>query len=158
MKSKQQCIEEFSAFIPFAESLGELEDTVWNAPIEEGKWAVRDILCHIMLWDKYFLEHCLDKIEQGLPLTHGHADYDEFNRQAIQYAQGRGQQEMVQEAVLYRQKVLDSLTRIPEEEYNTVHHSGAYPFTVYEYAADWFIPHDEHHVRQIRSYLDVRVS
>lgn len=49
-----------------------MEDADWEAPLEAGKWSLQDVLCHIMLWDKYFYEEALVKIQEGLPLTAAH--------------------------------------------------------------------------------------
>lgn len=151
---KEQYIQEFAVFIPFVKSLRELEVSKWNSPIAEGKWSVRDIVSHIMLSDKYFLEHCFEKIESGAPLTHENTNYDEFNQQAIMYAQGVSQDKLINEAIHFRNLILEHLEHIPEAEYNHVYTSGAYPFTVYEYVAEWFIPHDKHHLKQIQTYLN----
>lgn len=48
----QELITEFKKWITFTGSLQELPVAVWELNLEEGKWSIRDIVSHIMLWDK----------------------------------------------------------------------------------------------------------
>ncbi|MEI0739870.1 maleylpyruvate isomerase N-terminal domain-containing protein [Paenibacillus sp. JTLBN-2024] len=59
MNTKQEKLEAFAGLIRFAESLERLSEEQWAGPIAEGKWSPRDIISHMMLWDRYFLENAL---------------------------------------------------------------------------------------------------
>lgn len=55
MNDKQQLLNEYSEWIGKVKEFGDLEEGYWNSPIADGKWTVRDVVCHIMRWDEYFL-------------------------------------------------------------------------------------------------------
>lgn len=54
MNDKQQLLNEYSEWIGKVKEFGVLEEGYWNSPIADGKWTVRDVVCHIMRWDEYF--------------------------------------------------------------------------------------------------------
>lgn len=59
MTAKSELLTQFEEWNHYAASIQDLD---WNEPLEEGKWTIHDIVCHIMLWDKYFLEAAIDPI------------------------------------------------------------------------------------------------
>ncbi len=155
MKSKEQLVEELSAIIPFVESLREVDDEVWTAPLGEGKWSVRDILSHILLWDKYILEEALSKIVAGKPVTIRHLAFDEFNEGAIEYGKSKPRREIIDEAVDRRKGILDCLRQIPPKDYSRVYSGLDREFIVQGYARH-FIIHDSSHMRQIEGFLEMQ--
>lgn len=101
LQSKEQLIKEFSTLIPFVQSLRQLDDGKWTTPIEEGKWTTRDVIAHIMLWDKYFFEEAIEKITNHQQVTVQHLNFDEFNKKAIEYAKTKGKQEVIDMIIHY---------------------------------------------------------
>ena len=81
-KTTSEMVEEFRAFIDYVNEIKVIDEEIWNHPIAEGKWSIKDIMSHIMLWDKYFYEEGVEKIKLGQPLTVKHLDFDEFNANA----------------------------------------------------------------------------
>lgn len=154
MASREQLLHEFAALIPFAESLRGLDEAAWTAPIAPGRWAVRDIVAHIMLWDKYFLEEAIGRITQGEPLTVRHLDYDDFNRQALTFAATRNQKVILDLVIRFRSEIIRQLTMLGEERASRRYtDADGHPFIVGHYVAD-FIAHDTHHMEQIRGFLN----
>ena len=153
MKSKDQWIADFHEWMPFADSLKSLDEQVWTAPLGEGKWSIRDIVSHILRWDEYFLEEALLPIVRGTPLTLRHLDFDEFNKEAAEWGKRMGQQELLQASIQARSQVLQALQRIPEEHYTREYPAQDHIFVVQHYIED-FIWHDQHHMKQIREFLD----
>jgi hypothetical protein len=153
LQSKEQLINQFSALIPFVEALAEMDDDKWAAPIEAGKWSTRDVIAHIMLWDKYFFEEAIEKISNHQAVTVQHIDYNEFNRNAVEFAKFKEKQEIINLAIHYRNEILSHLGRIPEEDFPKEHLDGdGSIFSVYTYVVD-FIPHDTGHINQLKSFL-----
>ncbi|WMT38926.1 DinB family protein [Paenibacillus sp. D2_2] len=152
-KTSTEMIEEYDGFISFVASLCDLEDRYWDTPIAEGKWTVKDIVCHIMLWDKYFYEEAIEKIKLGEPLTLKHQDFNQFNAHAIQYAKSQTKQELYDQFVEYRKKIIQSISGLRDEEYllNYVDGDGR-KFSIYSYLRG-FVPHDKHHKKQIQSFI-----
>ncbi|MFB9330302.1 DinB family protein [Paenibacillus aurantiacus] len=153
MVSREQLLHDFAALIPFAESLRELEEAAWTAPVAADKWAVRDIVSHIMLWDKYFLEEAIERITQGEPLTVRHLDYDAFNQDAVTFAATRSPKVILDLAIRFRSEIIRQLTMLGEERAARLYvDADGHPFEVKQYVTD-FIAHDAHHMAQIRRFL-----
>jgi len=153
LQSKEQLLKEFSALIPFVQSLLPLDDGKWTTPIEEGKWTTRDVIAHIMLWDKYFLEEAILKIANHQKVTVQHLNFDEFNKKAIEYAKTKGKQEIIDKTIHNRSEIIHHLRHIPEEEFLKEHIDGdGNKFTVYHYLKG-FIPHDAQHLNQLKTFL-----
>ncbi|MFC4099556.1 DinB family protein [Paenibacillus xanthanilyticus] len=153
MASREQLLHDFAALIPFAESLRGLDEAAWTAPVAPGKWAVRDIISHIMLWDKYYLEEAIERISQGEPISARHLDYDAFNRDAMTFAATRSPKVILDLAIRFRSEIIRQLTMLGEERASRVYtDADGHPFAVRQYAAD-FIAHDAHHMAQIRRFL-----
>jgi hypothetical protein len=53
-KDIKELIQSFEKWISFTQSMQKLPEEIWDSSLEEGKWTVRDIVSHMMLWDKYF--------------------------------------------------------------------------------------------------------
>ena len=152
MRSKDQWIADFHEWIPFAESLKSLDEQTWSTPIGKGKWCVRDIVSHIVRWDEYFLEEALLPILNGVPLTVRQLDFDAFNAEAAEWGRAYGRQELLQEAIQTRTRVLKTLQRIPESDYAREYPAPDHQFVIQTYIED-FIWHDQHHMEQIKRYI-----
>ncbi|MCU9614438.1 DinB family protein [Caldibacillus lycopersici] len=153
MQSKEQLINDFSTLISFVQSLAALDEKRWLTPIQEGKWTTRDIIAHIMLWDKYFLEEAIIKIVDQHPVTVKHLDFDQFNKNAVIYAKGKSKQEICDMAIYYRAKIVSHLKYLSDEEFFKEHIVGdGNKFSAYSYIED-FIDHDTHHINQVKKFL-----
>ncbi|MBD3919495.1 DinB family protein [Paenibacillus sp. PR3] len=154
MNSKDQLIEEFARFIPFVEGLRQLDEETWAMPIARGKWTTRDVIAHMMLWDKYFLEGAIAKVAVRQPLTVRHMDFDEFNRNAVEYAKTKERAEIIDLAVRYRKEIIEHIRQLSDEEWIEVRQDGdGHPFAIDHYVPD-FIAHDEHHIKQLQAFLN----
>ena len=146
-------IEEFRGFIPYVQGLESVEESLWNQPLAEGKWTMKDVICHIALWDEYFYQEGIEKVKLGQPLAVKHLDYDEFNANAVRYAKTQTIDSLIEQAVRIRTKIVDTISSLPEEELDhEFTDADGHPFTVREYL-NGFIPHDEQHKHQIDDYL-----
>ncbi|MDN4071327.1 DinB family protein [Paenibacillus vini] len=141
----------FEEWIQFVQSLQDQSEEFWHSSIEAGKWTTKDIVCHIMLWDKFFYEEAIHKIASGKSITLKHTDYDEFNNKAVVYAKTITISELVGETVSYRDKIGSAIRVMPEEIINQNFKDGdGNDFNVTQYLKD-FIWHDQHHMNQITS-------
>lgn len=104
MNTNEQLIQQFSYFATYADSLRLTDDEKWTVPIAKGKWSVRDIVAHMMLWDRYFLEGAIQKITDQKRITTRELDFDEFNKRAVDYAKTKSKEEIIGEAIQYRGK------------------------------------------------------
>ncbi|MFD2876394.1 hypothetical protein ACFTAO_11210 [Paenibacillus rhizoplanae] len=88
------------------------------------KWSLKDVLCHIMLWDKYFYVEALVKIKEGLPLTAAHMDFNAFNANAVLYARTVTRQEAIRLFVLYRTKIIEVAASLSDTALEQNHRDG----------------------------------
>lgn len=116
-KTNAQRVSEFQSFIPYIQSLEALDNTVWESPVGDGKWSLKELVCHLMRWDQYFYEEAFAKVKEGQPVTSRHLNFNEFNARAIQYAQTVTVQEAIQQFVLYRSLIVAEMTGSSEEDF-----------------------------------------
>ncbi|TCZ79905.1 DinB family protein [Paenibacillus albiflavus] len=153
MVNKQELIGSMSELISSVESLRQLDEQKWDSPIAEGKWAIRDIISHIALWDEYFYNQAIHRIVTGESIDIPHLDFEIFNQNAITYAATQTQDQLIDQVITHRNEILEALQQVPAEAFNT-----SYPtlqgtlFLITEYVED-FVGHDHHHLRQINSFL-----
>jgi len=150
----KELIQSFREYTLFTQSLRNLPEKTWNSSIESGKWTIRSIICHIMLWDKYFYEEAIHKIATDKPITLKHLDYDEFNSKAIIYGKTITTEELIEKTITYREKIIGDIEALSEEETNQNYLDGdGKVFNVSQYLKD-FIWHDQHHVKPLNEYLE----
>jgi len=152
-KTTIEMVEEFRAFIDYVNEIRVIDEEIWNHPIAEGKWSIKDIMSHIMLWDKYFYEEGVEKIKLGQPLTVKHLDFDEFNANAVKYAKTQTKDAIVDQFIVYRTKIINSVSGLSEDDYLKGYKDGdKKKFTLRGYLRS-FVSHDKHHKKQIEKYL-----
>lgn len=152
-KTKEQMIIEFEAYIPFVQSLSEVSEQHFNEPIAPGKWSLKDIICHLMLWDKYFYEGAVKNIVMKEPVTTKHLNFNEFNANAIEYAKLVSKHTLIEQFVQVRAKIIEAASSFTDEEFDQEHKDGdRKKFSVRKYLRS-FISHDKHHKKQITQYL-----
>lgn len=121
--------------------------------MQNEKWTLKEMLCHLSQWDKYFYEEAFAKIKNAQPLTAAQHNFDEFNARAIEYAQSITKRTAIAEFVLYRTKILDIIKELSDEEFAKSYPDGDLShFSIRGYLQD-FIPHDKHHKQQMEHYL-----
>ncbi len=146
-----QSLQQYIVFLSELETLNELE---WTSPMEQGKWAVRDVISHIMMWDKNFLLKIIPQINNGrMPVLAEEEDVQGFNQRAKEYGELLSKEQLLEEAIDARQELLAQLERLPAAAfYEEVPQQGGY--TLNTFLAEMFVSHDTHHEKQIKSYLE----
>lgn len=158
MANKQELIKAMSELISSAESLRQINVEQWEAPIAEGKWAVRDIISHIALWDEYYFNDAIHRIATNDSLRVQSLDFEKFNQDAITYAISKTKDQLIDKMITHRTNIVDDLHQIPEEAYTVTYQTAdGLPFILTEYVED-FAGHDQHHLNQISSFLKQSVQ
>jgi uncharacterized damage-inducible protein DinB len=152
-KLSKDMVEEFKSFIQYVEGLRLIKEENLNQPISDGKWTLKDIISHIMLWDKYFYEEAIHKVKLEESVTARHLDFNEFNAKAIEYAKTKSVDDIIQTCIEYRSKIIEDISGLPEEEYLREYKDGdKKKFSIRGYLRA-FISHDKHHKKQIVKFI-----
>ncbi|REE94400.1 putative damage-inducible protein DinB [Paenibacillus taihuensis] len=146
----------FESYIPFAASLRQLSDDEWVTPLAPGKWSTREIMAHMMLWDRHFMNEAIAPIAEGKPLTYKQSDFNLFNGNAAAYSKTISREELINGCIAVREELVTLLKSLndaqKEEEYRD---GNGNPFTILFYLED-FVEHDAHHRGQIVQFFGLK--
>lgn len=148
-KKGRSSLKELEGFADWLESLILLDEELWLKPIGEGKWSIREILTHIMFWDRYNMEEMLPNMAEGASLTF--VDIETHNKKAEKYAKEyTSLQTLIADAAESRKKFVAML----EEKYEP---SMTFFLDGQESGIEDFIGifthHDAHHKKQVDAFL-----
>ncbi|OAB47029.1 DinB family protein [Paenibacillus antarcticus] len=152
MESRDQLLEQFSEWIGCIMKLNEYDEDVWNEEIAERKWTLREIVSHMMLWDKYFFETAIEKIYKEEKLTIIHQDFDEFNDNAKEYGKRTNIKQLIEQSMNIREQIIQHIRKLSEEAYLASYLDSGEPFHIPQYLQD-FIWHDQHHMGQLNDFI-----
>lgn len=154
MLNKHELIDGYRELLIFITKLEEFEEDLWNTPIAEGKWTVKEVITHLMLWDNYFYAEAIKPILIQQPITmNEEVDVEEFNSKVRDYAQSKSISEISLLTEQYRKQLIEAFESIPEENYKKTYADGdGSPFIVQEVIRD-MIGHDHYHLNQIKNVL-----
>lgn len=151
---QNEVLNQFSDFLLWVENLKETAKDLWLKPISTGKWSLREILTHIMYWDKNSLEMMVPNMSEGAELFF--VDIEKLNQEAAVFAQSYNSLDaLIDDLVKTRKELLGLL----EEKYNdaTKFMIDNHNYT-YKKFVNVFIHHDEHHKKQIEAFLEQEKS
>lgn len=152
IESKEQLLDQFSEWISYVKKLEGYGEGVWNQEIAEGKWSLRELVSHMMLWDKYFFETAIEKIFKEERLTLQHQNYDDFNDSAKAYGNRTSIMELSEQSIYIREQIIQYIRNLPEEVYLASYMDTGDPFHIPQYLKD-FIWHDQHHMSQVDDFI-----
>lgn len=152
IESKDQLLEQFSEWISHVKMLEEYREDVWNQEIAEGKWSLRELVSHMMLWDKYFFETAIEKIYKEETLTLQHQEYNVFNDTAMDYGKRTSIKDLGEQSIYIREQIIQHIRKLPEEIYLASYMDSGEPFHIPQYLKD-FIWHDQHHMSQVDDFI-----
>ena len=148
---RQAGLQQFGEWITYVKELAAYDEAFWNQPIAANKWTVRELVSHMLLWDKYFNEGAIERIAQGEALTLQHLDFDAFNANAKVYGRETSVKELISQAIQYRTQIIHHIALLSEAQYVEVYQDGdGNPFAVEHYLRD-FYDHDQHHLQQMKA-------
>ncbi|BCB01934.1 DinB family protein [Bacillus sp. KH172YL63] len=151
---KEQIIDHHESFKMWLNELNLVNEEDWYQAMEEDKWSVAANVAHIIKWDQYSLKEILPHASEGAELS-PFPDFQLFNGEAESYAHHvAGQADLIQEGVEARDKLIDYINSLSEEDFHRSFKVGDQSFTLEEYFED-FIGHDKHHQEQIEQVVSV---
>ncbi|NEW04887.1 DinB family protein [Paenibacillus sp. SYP-B3998] len=151
---QNKVLNQFSDFLLWVDNLKETAKDLWLNPVSTGKWSLREILTHILYWDRNSLEMMVPNMLEGAKLFF--VDIEKHNQEAAVFAQSYNSLDaLIDDLIKTRKQLLDLL----EEKYN-----DTTKFTIdnrnytYKKFVNVFIHHDEHHKKQIEAFLEQEKS
>ena len=156
--NRETVIDTFNYYSTWLCLLDSMEEETWTMPIGLDKWSCREIIAHIMNWDKHLLSAVIPSIkdEEGMHFP----DFDPFNEMAASFARsGISKNELLHEAKKTRKQLISALNELPDEQlYRPVPSNGQThcPHTGTPYSLLYiileFTYHDRHHQKQIEDF------
>ncbi|MED3803419.1 DinB family protein [Lysinibacillus xylanilyticus] len=146
---KHQIISHYEKSIVFVESLANITEEQWRTPLEPGKWMVAEVIGHLTPWDEFVVNQRLPFLftEEGLPKG---PDVEEMNANAAMNSRTQSKEETVADFINQRQRLIDALYQIVDEQWRQPFTIGASELTLYGYFAS-LVDHDLHHFSQIHN-------
>jgi len=154
-----ELILDFDKFRSYMDSLKGIGEELASRPIAQGKWSIAEIVSHLMFWDRYIREEILSLMKQDANIVS--IDIQTLNDRAAEYARsGVTFQRIIDHQIKERKQLVTELKGKTEEEWFASFtlngeeidpHSG-YPHNMFNYFCG-FVWHDNHHKKQIESFL-----
>jgi uncharacterized damage-inducible protein DinB len=118
-----------------------------HEPIQDGKWSVKELMGHLLYWDKFILERHVPNMVEGARLV-AFPDHDLHNKEAIEYIRNYITAEsLIDDFIQLRKQLIKALSEIENTVAFTIG-TGKRQFTVEKYVKI-FVDHDIHHLKQI---------
>lgn len=159
MCKDRNTISEFGQYSSWLNTLKGIDEELWSKPIAKGKWAIREVIAHIMNWDYHLITEGIPSVQNGNGIEF--PDFDTYNKKASNYAKsGISQLKILEEAKNTREQLVSILNGIPTEKLNMpitangVTHcpNTGTPYSLIHIVKE-FTDHDNHHKRQIMQFL-----
>ncbi|GAA0355428.1 DinB family protein [Bacillus horti] len=145
-------MEEFETFVDYVSNLKVISEEQWITPLGEGKWTLKEMVCHLWNWDQYNLEEMVPLMEDGAALP-PFIDIEKHNQEALRKAAEFKDGEAVLVAFLETRK---AFVHALKKKYDS-----SMKFTIgkgkRKYSIDGFLKifvhHDQHHKKQLTPFL-----
>jgi hypothetical protein len=151
---KDEIREHYVSFQKWLQSLNDLDNQVWFAPIANGKWSTAAIISHLLFWDRYSFNERFPAFQQDAQLER-FPNFQEVNNAANEFAHsGVSKEQLIQEILNEREQYFQFIEKFDKEGLDISFSIGDHRLTVGEYFED-FIGHDLHHQRQITEFIKI---
>ncbi len=148
MAKNIQAIRDFTALLYWVESIKDLDESILTRPMKEGKWSIKEVLCHIWFWDQYSLETMVPQMKEGAKLSF--VDIQKLNDQAGDYAAQFDLPHIIEQFITTRNQLIEKWVQVWDEELTFF--ISNQPYNQEKYLSI-FIEHDLHHFKQMDNYL-----
>ncbi len=114
MQRSQQLIAQLAEYSRFIVKLRSIDEQLFTMPISEGKWSVRDIVVHIMMWDKNCVQKTLKNMVDGEQVElEEEADPQSLNERSVEYGRTLTPQEALDQSLYHRSDLISKLSSLP---------------------------------------------
>ena len=119
--------------------------------ISDGKWSIREIIGHLLYWDKFNLEKMIPNMTHGATLP-SFPNHDLHNEEAVIYLQNyKTVRDILDDFVKTRKQLVNELKKLDKNMKFEIENEPN-RFTTETFAAI-FLEHDIHHINQIKEKL-----
>ncbi|MFL1673188.1 ClbS/DfsB family four-helix bundle protein [Paenibacillus dendritiformis] len=125
MATIAQVSQDLERFTVFISNLIPYSDDVLCTPIV-GTWSIRDIISHIMGWDKNFSKTLNQVINNEEVKLEEHHDVQVFNEASVAFGRKIKLQDLLQEAISQRKQLTVKLNMVSESAFFRQFHNSAY--------------------------------
>jgi uncharacterized damage-inducible protein DinB len=128
-------------------SVEHISDKAFNSQVITGRWALREILCHMAAWDCVFMEMSQTLLEdRSIPQL---PDFDTFNDKEVKKREHMTRKDIVLEVKKNRAQYIDFVSQLSSDQ---LQDTKGQRFTIEGLARD-IISHDRYHLNQIKNRL-----
>lgn len=153
MQDAKMLIAELGKYSQFLSELRDVDPGLFTAEMAPGKWSIHDLISHIMMWDRNFVEKTGPGLLAGAPVSlEEDMDPQSFNDRAATYGRTLDHGKLLDEALHYRSELLSQLSQLPTEAFDkpsTTHDR----MSLATFLQQMFTSHDDHHMTQVEAYL-----
>ena len=146
-EKKRRVIQHYRESIKRAAQWRLLENKEWRAPIAEGKWTIAEVVGHFAPWDEFVRLKRIPYFLNGDPMPKS-LDVEQTNRETALLSQKRSQEDVIEEFINCRRKLLAALEQMEDEQWERVFLFNQKELTLSAYFQG-LLEHDMHHFRQI---------
>lgn len=151
MSNREQLTQEFGQWIEEVKELETRGEAFWDQPLGEGKWTVREMVSHMVEWDRYSYENGVQKVLLGEETTFERQDDDAFNAQAAELGRQCSAAELTADAVAIREQLIQAYRKLSDEDFaKTYTQANGEKFQATEQLGG-FTWHDRHHMAQVNA-------
>jgi uncharacterized damage-inducible protein DinB len=153
MQNATMLIAELRKYSQFLLELRDVDPGLLAAEMAPGKWSIRDLISHIMMWDRNFVEKTGPGLLARAPVSlEEDMDPQAFNDRAVAYGRTLDHHKLLDEALHYRSELLSQLSQLPTEAFDKP--SRAHDrMSLTTFFQQMFTSHDDHHMTQVEAYL-----
>ena len=154
MQNATMIVAELRKYSQFLLELRDVDPELLATEMAPGKWSIHDLISHIMMWDRNFVEKTGPGLLAGAPVSlEEDVDPQAFNDRAATYGRTLDHHRLLDEALHYRSDLLSQLSQLPIEAFDKP--SQAHDqMSLATFLQQMFTSHDDHHMTQAESYLD----
>jgi len=111
MQNATMLIAELRKYSQFLLELRDVDPGLLAAEMAPGKWSIRDLISHIMMWDRNFVEKTGPGLLARAPVSlEEDMDPQAFNDRAVAYGRTLDHNKLLDEALHYRSELLSQLS------------------------------------------------
>ena len=153
LNERSKILEHHQNFIIFIKNLSNFDEQLLRKPIDEGKWSVIEIIGHFYAWDEFVLQSRIPYLFKSTDLPKGPNTKD-LNTQSAVLARTEDIEITLKKCILIRNKLLNQISQIPDDDWLIELQINQSKLTLYEYLKG-LMEHDVHHIKQIKYALNL---